>query len=135
MGWPISYQLEETARTLVPLDNEVDAVLLHLVNTVIHIVIPVRDNRPEMSLNSFINLTYHSTQMKLTQLQKDCIKKLATADVRAEDTMLGLLLIEGIRFFYCDNEPINSINYGELNHNALKEMTDALVQEIQNNLN
>jgi hypothetical protein len=73
--------------------------------------------------------------MKLTQLQKDCIKKLATADVRAEDTMLGLLLIEGIRFFYCDNEPINSINYGELNHNALKEMTDALVQEIQNNLN
>ena len=57
--------------------------------------------------------------MKLTSLQKDCIKKLAAADVRAEDTMLGLLLVEGIRFFYCDNEPINSINYGDLNHNTL----------------
>jgi hypothetical protein len=38
--------------------------------------------------------------MKLTSLQKDCIKKLAAADVRAEDTMLGLLLLEGIRFYY-----------------------------------
>jgi hypothetical protein len=73
--------------------------------------------------------------MKLTQLQKDCIKKLAAADVRTEDTMLGLLLLEGIRFFYCDNEPIRNIEEGELNHNALKEMTDALNKEIQNNLN
>ena len=73
--------------------------------------------------------------MKLTSLQKDCIKKLAAADVRAEDTMLGLLLVEGIRFFYCDGEPVNAINYGELNHNVLKEMTDSLVQEIHNNLN
>jgi hypothetical protein len=73
--------------------------------------------------------------MKLTSLQEDCIKKLADADVRDYDTMLGLLLIEGIRFFYCDNEPINTINYGELNHNVLKEMTDSLVQEIHNNLN
>lgn len=73
--------------------------------------------------------------MELTSLQKDYIKKLAAADVRDESTMLGLLLVEGIRFFYCDNEPINTINYGELNHNALKEMTDSLVQEIHNNLN
>jgi hypothetical protein len=73
--------------------------------------------------------------MKLTSLQKDCIKKLANADVRDYDTMLGLLLVEGIRFFYSDNDPINSINCGELNHNALKEMTDALNKEIQNNLN
>jgi hypothetical protein len=73
--------------------------------------------------------------MELTSLQKDYIKKLAAADVRDENTMLGLLLIEGIRFFYCDNEPINTINYGELNHNVLKEMTDSLVQEIHNNLN
>jgi len=55
VAWPFSYQLEETAKTLVPLDKEADAVLLHLVNTVVHIVIPVRDNGPEMSLNSFIN--------------------------------------------------------------------------------
>jgi len=73
--------------------------------------------------------------MKLTSLQKDCIKKLAAADVRAEDTMLGLLLVEGIRFFYCDSEPVNAINCGDLNHNALKEMADALNQEIHNNLN
>ena len=73
--------------------------------------------------------------MELTPLQKDCIKKLAAADVRSADTMLGLLLLEGIRFFYCDNEPINSINYGELNHNVLKEMADALNKEIQDNLN
>ena len=73
--------------------------------------------------------------MKLTSLQKDCIKKLADADVRDYDTMLGLFLVEGIRFFYCDNEPINSINYGDLNHNTLKEMTDALNKEIQDNLN
>ena len=73
--------------------------------------------------------------MELTSLQKDHIKKLAAADVRDESTMLGLLLLEGIRFFYCDNEPINTINYGELNHNVLKEMTDSLVQEIHNNLN
>jgi hypothetical protein len=73
--------------------------------------------------------------MELTSLQKDYIKKLAAADVRDENTMLGLLLVEGIRFFYCDNEPINTINYGELNHNVLKEMTDSLVQEIHNNLN
>ena len=73
--------------------------------------------------------------MELTSLQKDYIKKLAAADVRDESTMLGLLLLEGIRFFYCDNEPINTINYGELNHNVLKEMTDPLVQEIHNNLN
>lgn len=73
--------------------------------------------------------------MELTSLQKDYIKKLAAADVRDESTMLGLLLLEGIRFFYCDNEPINTINDGELNHNVLKEMTDSLVQEIHNNLN
>ena len=73
--------------------------------------------------------------MELTSLQKDYIKKLAAADVRDESTMLGLLLVEGIRFFYCDNEPINTINDGELNHNVLKEMTDSLVQEIHNNLN
>jgi len=73
--------------------------------------------------------------MKLTSLQKDCIKKIAAADVRAEDTMLGLLLIEGIRFFYCDSEPVNAINYGELNHKALEEITNALNKEIQDNLN
>ena len=73
--------------------------------------------------------------MQLTQLQTDCVIKLAAADVRSADTMLGLLLLEGIRFFYCDNEPINSINYGELNHNVLKEMSDALNKEIQDNLN
>ena len=73
--------------------------------------------------------------MKLTSLQKDCIKKLAAADVRAEDTMLGLLLLEGIRFFYCDSEPVNSITCGELNHNVLNKMADALNKEIQNNLN
>ena len=73
--------------------------------------------------------------MELTSLQKDCIKKLAAADVRAEDTMLGLLLVEGIRFFYCDSEPVNAITWGECNHNALKEMTDALNKEIQDNLN
>jgi hypothetical protein len=33
VGWPISYQLEETARPLVPLDKEADAVLLHLINS------------------------------------------------------------------------------------------------------
>ena len=73
--------------------------------------------------------------MELTSLQKYCIKKLAAADVRSVDTMLGLLLVEGIRFFYCDNEPINSINPGELNHTTFKEMVDALNQEIHNDLN
>jgi hypothetical protein len=73
--------------------------------------------------------------MQLTQLQSDCVKRLAAADVRSTDTMLGLLLLEGIRFFYCDNEPINSINEGDLNHSALKEMADALNKEIHNNLN
>ena len=73
--------------------------------------------------------------MELTPLQKDCIKKLAAADVRSADTMLGLLLLEGIRFFYCDSEPVNSITCGELNHNVLNEMADALNKEIQNNLN
>ena len=33
VAWPFSYQLEETARTLVPLDDEADAVLLHLINS------------------------------------------------------------------------------------------------------
>jgi len=117
------------------LDDEADAVLLHLVNTVVHIVIPVRDNGPEMSLNSFISQTYHSTPMKLTQLQTDCVIRLAAADVRSTDTMLGLLLLEGIRFFYCDNKPANSITCGELNHNVLNEMADALNKEILNNLN
>ena len=88
-----------------------------------------------MSLNSFINLTYHSTQMKLTQLQKDCIKKLATADVRAEDTMLGLLLIEGIRFFYCDSSPLNILVPGESTDAAITAMVESLTQEIHNNLN
>jgi hypothetical protein len=73
--------------------------------------------------------------MKLTSLQKDCIKKLAAADFRDEDTMLGLLLLEGVRFFYCDSEPVNAITCGELNHNALNKMTDALNKEIQDNLN
>jgi len=49
MAWPFSYQSEETAKTLIPLDNEADAVLLRLINTVIQIVIPVRDDGPEMS--------------------------------------------------------------------------------------
>jgi hypothetical protein len=31
--WPYSYQLKQTARTLVPLDDEADAVLLHLINS------------------------------------------------------------------------------------------------------
>jgi hypothetical protein len=31
---PYSYQLEQTTRTLVPLDDEADAVLLHLINSV-----------------------------------------------------------------------------------------------------
>lgn len=73
--------------------------------------------------------------MQLTPLQTDCVVKLAAADVRSADTMLGLLLLEGIRFFYCDSEPVNSITCGELNHNVLKEMADALNKEIQNNLN
>jgi hypothetical protein len=73
--------------------------------------------------------------MQLTPLQTDCVIKLAAADVRSADTMLGLLLLEGIRFFYCDNEPVNSINNSDSNHNALKEIADALNKEIQNNLN
>ena len=73
--------------------------------------------------------------MKLTPLQIDCVKKLAAADVRDCDTMLGLLLAEGIRFFYCDSQPINDINDGELNHNVLNEMTDAINKEIKTNLN
>jgi hypothetical protein len=73
--------------------------------------------------------------MQLTPLQSDCVIKLAEADVRSADTMLGLLLLEGIRFFYCDNEPVNSINNSDSNHNVLKEMADALNKEIQNNLN
>jgi len=51
--------------------------------------------------------------MQLTPLQTDCVVKLAAADVRSADTMLGLLLLEGIRFFYCDSEPVNSITWGE----------------------
>jgi hypothetical protein len=73
--------------------------------------------------------------MQLTPLQADCVIKLAAADVRSADTMLGLLLLEGIRFFYCDNEPINLIKQIELNQTVLKEMADALNKEIQNNLN
>ena len=73
--------------------------------------------------------------MELTPLQTDCVIKLAAADVRSADTMLGLLLLEGIRFFYYENEPINSIDRNEFNDDALKEMTDALNKEIQNNLN
>jgi hypothetical protein len=81
------------------------------------------------------SLTLLIIQMQLTPLQTDCVIKLAAADVRSADTMLGLLLLEGIRFFYCDSEPVNSITCGELNHNVLKEMADALNKEIQNNLN
>jgi hypothetical protein len=73
--------------------------------------------------------------MQLTPLQTDCVIKLAAADVRSADTMLGLLLLEGIQFFYCDNEPINLIKQSELNQTVLKEMADALNKEIQNNLN
>ena len=73
--------------------------------------------------------------MELTPLQTDCVIKLAAADVRSADTMLGLLLLEGIRFFYCENEPVKSIDCNKFNDDALKEMTDALNKEIQNNLN
>jgi hypothetical protein len=58
--------------------------------------------------------------MELTSLQKDYIKKLAAADVRDESTMLGLLLLEGIRFFYCDNEPINTINLWRIKSQCIK---------------
>jgi hypothetical protein len=73
--------------------------------------------------------------MKLTKLQKNCIEKLAAADVRGKNTMLGLLLIEGIRFFYCENDPFNSIEMGKLNSTAIKEMIEDLQNEIQSKLN
>jgi len=73
--------------------------------------------------------------MELTPLQKDCIKKLADADMRGKDALLGLLLVEGIGFFYCDNDPINSIEMGKLNCTALKEMIEDLQNEIQSKLN
>ena len=75
--------------------------------------------------------------MQLTQLQKDCIKKLADADVRDYDTMLGLLLIEGIRFFYYDNELIQGFETGTArsSHEVITEMVDLLIKEIHNNLN
>ena len=81
------------------------------------------------------SLTLLIIQMQLTPLQTDCVIKLAEADVRSADTMLGLLLLEGIRFFYCDSEPVNSINNSDSNHQVLKEMADALNKEIHNNLN
>ena len=73
--------------------------------------------------------------MKLTQLQKNCIQKLAAADVRAEDTMLGLLLAEGIRFFYCDNESINRVAPGKSTQASANEMADLIIEEVNNNLN
>ena len=73
--------------------------------------------------------------MKLTPLQKDCIEKLAAADMRGKHAMLGLLLVEGIRFFYCENDPFNSIEMGKLNSTVMKEMIEDLQNEIQSKLN
>ena len=48
---PYSYQLEQTARTLVPLDDEADAVLLHLINSVQQI----KSKQWVVSLNAYVH--------------------------------------------------------------------------------
>jgi hypothetical protein len=43
-------------------------------------------------------------QMELTPLQRSIIAKIAKAEFRTTSQMISLLLAEGIRFYFCDND-------------------------------
>jgi hypothetical protein len=75
--------------------------------------------------------------MELTKVQKDCIRALAQADVRPNDVMLGLILAEGIRFFFSDHDPIQSIKSapGKNTSDVINNMVQQIEKEIQTNLN
>jgi len=68
-----------------------------------------------------MNFTLNDTQQKV-------LEEVAEAEMRTVEQMLSLLLIQGVRFYFCDycSPFYNEVNADNLEEQLLKEVKDAI---------
>lgn len=60
----------------------------------------------------------------LNEVQQQVLMEIAEAEMRSIEQMLSLLLVQGVRFYFCDYEPpFNNVDSGKLENKLLADAT------------
>jgi len=64
----------------------------------------------------------------LNDTQQQVLEEVAEAEMRTVEQMLSLLLVQGVRFYFCDycSPFYNEVNADKLEEQLLKEVKDAI---------